>query len=477
MSKNMGGKQIGLVLSGGGGKGAYQIGCWRAFQRLGIRFSAVAGSSVGALNAALIAEGDLRKATEFWSNISRGKVFKTRATNVLSLVIRLLFIPGLIYFRMASWQRFKTRLRKSALGLVSYTLSTFISIFFIAWIASVLDPSTVYNTDIQWYGQAVVKSLLFICLPLWAIWNLPALGWFISERLNLFALDSTPLEDTISTTLDTELVSKSDVATFVTIAKPIDVFDPLLPTYEIAPGYKTPLFTKHTQIPSFVKKYLPTYVSLNGKTPDEIKDLLLRSSSLPFGIFSNRLPVDAGWIDGGLADNVPIQPLIDHGCQFIIVISLDRHPKDNAWARNKIYELRVLRKLEKESNDYFDRFTKRYGKSISRSFDPQEYLNPRVDTFRDFPDILNERLSETPWQDIGPLPNIIHIVPSRRLGGLLRGTLNFSAKRAQRLMRLGYRDTLRKRWALRASIMKPKEELDPRAAEILALGVNARSLK
>jgi len=114
MSKNIGGKQIGLVLAGGGGKGAYQIGCWRAFQRLGIRFSAVAGSSVGALNAALIAEGNLRKATELWSNISREKVFKTRATNVLSLMIRLLFIPGLIYFQMASWQRFKVRLRKSA---------------------------------------------------------------------------------------------------------------------------------------------------------------------------------------------------------------------------------------------------------------------------------------------------------------------------------------------------------------------------
>jgi predicted acylesterase/phospholipase RssA len=416
MSKNIGGKQIGLVLAGGGGKGAYQIGCWRAFQRLGIRFSAVAGSSVGALNAALIAEGNLRKATELWSNISREKVFKTRATNVLSLMIRLLFIPGLIYFQMASWQRFKVRLRKSAVGILTYALSTFIAIFLIIWIVSLLDPAKVYNTDIQWYGESLVKGLVFIGLPLWAIWNLPVLGWFISERLNLFALDSTPLKDTISTTLEIELVSKSEVATFVTIAKPIEVFDPLSPTYEIIPGHNTPLSTKVTRLPSFVKKYLPTYVLLNGKTPDEITDLLLRSSSLPFGLFSNKSPIDAGWIDGGLADNVPIQPLIDHGCELIIVVNLDRRRKNSAWAKNKIYKYRMLKKLEKESVDYLNRFTKRYGKSISTGVaDPQEYLNPQIDTFRDFPDILNERVDDERSQDTRPLPNIIHMIPSNRL--------------------------------------------------------------
>jgi len=42
----------GLVLSAGGAKGAYQLGCWRAFVERGISFAAVAGSSIGALNGA-----------------------------------------------------------------------------------------------------------------------------------------------------------------------------------------------------------------------------------------------------------------------------------------------------------------------------------------------------------------------------------------------------------------------------------------
>ena len=52
-------KRIALVLAGGGFKSAYQIGVWRALQVLGItRFHAIAGTSAGALNAVLIANGD-----------------------------------------------------------------------------------------------------------------------------------------------------------------------------------------------------------------------------------------------------------------------------------------------------------------------------------------------------------------------------------------------------------------------------------
>ncbi len=63
-----------LVLAGGGAKGAYQIGAWKAFLELGIKFSAVSGASVGALNAALIAQGSYRKAEELWDGISLDKI-------------------------------------------------------------------------------------------------------------------------------------------------------------------------------------------------------------------------------------------------------------------------------------------------------------------------------------------------------------------------------------------------------------------
>ena len=39
-------KTYGLALEGGGAKGAYQIGAWKALREAGIRFSAVSGTSV-----------------------------------------------------------------------------------------------------------------------------------------------------------------------------------------------------------------------------------------------------------------------------------------------------------------------------------------------------------------------------------------------------------------------------------------------
>ena len=37
-------KTYGLALEGGGAKGAYQIGAWKALREAGIRFSAVSGT-------------------------------------------------------------------------------------------------------------------------------------------------------------------------------------------------------------------------------------------------------------------------------------------------------------------------------------------------------------------------------------------------------------------------------------------------
>ena len=63
-----------LALEGGGAKGAYQIGAWRALREAGIRISAVSGTSVGAMNGALIAMGDLEKAEGVWRDIRYSKV-------------------------------------------------------------------------------------------------------------------------------------------------------------------------------------------------------------------------------------------------------------------------------------------------------------------------------------------------------------------------------------------------------------------
>jgi len=69
-NKNMD-DSVALVLCEGGGKGAFQIGAWRALEEYGImkKVRAISGTSVGALNAVLFALGDRKMAEDIWKNI------------------------------------------------------------------------------------------------------------------------------------------------------------------------------------------------------------------------------------------------------------------------------------------------------------------------------------------------------------------------------------------------------------------------
>lgn len=50
-------KTYAIALEGGGAKGAYEVGVWRALDEADVRFDAVAGTSVGALNGAMMGDG------------------------------------------------------------------------------------------------------------------------------------------------------------------------------------------------------------------------------------------------------------------------------------------------------------------------------------------------------------------------------------------------------------------------------------
>ena len=67
-------KTYAIVLEGGGAKGSYEIGVWKALEEMGVKYNAVAGTSVGALNGALMTMRDLDSAIEAWSNIRLDKV-------------------------------------------------------------------------------------------------------------------------------------------------------------------------------------------------------------------------------------------------------------------------------------------------------------------------------------------------------------------------------------------------------------------
>lgn len=67
-------KEYGLVLEGGGAKGAFQVGAWRALKEAGVKIKGVSGVSVGALNGALICMDDLERAEAIWENMDYSMV-------------------------------------------------------------------------------------------------------------------------------------------------------------------------------------------------------------------------------------------------------------------------------------------------------------------------------------------------------------------------------------------------------------------
>lgn len=70
-------KGIGLVLTGGGGKGAYQVGVLKALRENGLldEVTAISGASIGAVNAMLYAMEDMDKMHQAWDEIDMETVF------------------------------------------------------------------------------------------------------------------------------------------------------------------------------------------------------------------------------------------------------------------------------------------------------------------------------------------------------------------------------------------------------------------
>jgi len=75
--------KIGLVFSGGGSRGAYQIGVWKALKELGLdkRVTIAAGTSIGAVNAAAFVQDEFELMESIWHDIEFQKVFASIKEN------------------------------------------------------------------------------------------------------------------------------------------------------------------------------------------------------------------------------------------------------------------------------------------------------------------------------------------------------------------------------------------------------------
>ncbi len=61
---------LAVVLSGGGAKGAYEVGVWKALRKMHIKYDIVTGTSIGALNGMMMVQNEFYKCIRLWKNIN-----------------------------------------------------------------------------------------------------------------------------------------------------------------------------------------------------------------------------------------------------------------------------------------------------------------------------------------------------------------------------------------------------------------------
>ena len=189
-------QKIGLVLGGGGGKGAYQIGVWKALKEYKIDkyINHISATSIGSLNTLLFITGDLENAINVWGSITKDVALTKKSLKDIFMKKSLCSRQGFI--------------------------------------------------------------------------------------------------DLANKNVDFEKVSNSKIKTFVT-ATPV----------------------------SKNKEGAPTNFCLNGRSKDEIVNIVLASSAMPF-VFEKVNINGVKYRDGYMVDNNPVRVLKNEGCSLIFVVPL-----------------------------------------------------------------------------------------------------------------------------------------------------------
>jgi len=129
----------GFALEGGGARGSYHMGVCKAYIEAGYDFHGVVGTSIGAINASMLASGEFDKALNLWETISTEHLFEQEFLNILkpdnnfpgnvtTALKKLIVDRGIDYSRIKNFLASyidETKIRKSGIdfGLVTYSLS------------------------------------------------------------------------------------------------------------------------------------------------------------------------------------------------------------------------------------------------------------------------------------------------------------------------------------------------------------------
>jgi len=124
-----------VVLSGGGSKGSYEIGVWKALRKMHIKYDIVTGTSIGALNGALMTQNTYFKALYIWNKLSLKYLFEQEPKNDTKIDILKLYGDNFIKNGGMDIKKIETIIEKCInkkkfynskinYGLVTYNFST-----------------------------------------------------------------------------------------------------------------------------------------------------------------------------------------------------------------------------------------------------------------------------------------------------------------------------------------------------------------
>ena len=324
--------QFGLVLTGGGAKGAYQAGALRYLAEIGLEPHIIAGTSIGALNGAILASHGsfklgVRRVNELWEQLGTAPILRPNT------------------------------------GAVLHTLS--------------------------YVSQTFVPTL--------REW---VLDFLVSERLlkdHTAIFDPAPIEQLLRESVNPTAL-RSGIELWVTV----------FPSLKI-PGLG------YDWLIDFVRAKTGTDAHWlcvqDFADEDTLYNLLLASAALPLA-FPSREVNGKSYVDGGLADNVPLRALAARGCTHAIIIHLQNGA---VWSPTGKRSTTLVPK----------------GETSFRTGSPTAGFPEAAPNHRhNFPE-----------------PTIIEIRPEQPINtsdtpliGLVDSWLNFSAERIAELKQRGYED-------------------------------------
>jgi predicted acylesterase/phospholipase RssA len=370
--------RIGLVLSGGGGKGAYQIGCWKKLRALGLtNYTVISGTSVGALNAALIATGDLERAIDVWVNLREDKVLSTTALRK-GLVFSLFILSTLV------WEIIK--------DILKLTLVFFVAFFFTfagadTWVelqyegkVSFLQflTTTSYISQMPVWLCAVLFAVQILMIgAAYATWvdldfKLGKQSWnaslqSVALRLGrLFTIGTNePLRKLVASKVRLSEVRQSTAKVYVNVSVFETYLDPFTPRYRrlVNPRarHDGPSSEHSTVIlvePGWRSQWMSQLVELTSLATDgALNKALIQSANLPLvfaeGDFMGKRSVDGGIdLTKGISQNAPLLPAVREKCDFIIVVYLSENVDTRLAAAEETVTLALkmefLRRLNPE---------------------------------------------------------------------------------------------------------------------------------